>query len=115
MYWAFCALALCAVAMNSKPKANALTTTVPTTFLTTEFFILFLLELNFVLRGMARILLLARNTKTLHGEQGTIDGRLARGFCAKKGMNGSVKRFGAGPGRRGVDLASVLRNRYRLS
>src|ERR1700734_695457 len=61
-------------------------------------------ELNFVLRGMARIPLLARNTKTLHGEQGTIDGRLARGFCAKKGMNGSVKRFGAGPGRRGVDL-----------
>lgn len=97
MYWAFCALALCAVAMNSKPKAKALTTTVPTTFLTTEFFILFLLELNFVLRSIARIPLLARNTKTLHaaksakGEQGTIDGRLARGFCGKKGINGSVK------------------------
>jgi hypothetical protein len=59
---------------------------------------------------MARIPLLARNTKTLHaaksakGEQGTIDGRLARGFCGKKGMNGNVKRFGAGPVRRGVDL-----------
>jgi hypothetical protein len=63
MYWAFCALALCAVAMNSKPKANALTTTVPTTFLTTEFFILFLLELNFVLRAWPAYLYLRETRK----------------------------------------------------